>query len=123
MNVWLPFERVVVSRLKLYGEAVSVDFSTLSTYNSTFDMAKLSDADAEMIMVPCTFAPLAGLVIDTVGAVLSFTVTVKLPFAVLPDRSEAEQLTVVVPIWNIKPEAGLHVTGRGPSTASLAEAV
>jgi hypothetical protein len=47
----------------------------------------------------------------------------KLPVAVLLFESVAEQFTVVVPNGNIEPEAGKHVTGTGPSTASFAEAM
>ena len=57
-----------------------------------------------------------------VGAVVSCTVTVKLPFAVLPRVSDAEQLTVVLVIGNVLPDAGVQVTGRGPSTMSVAVA-
>jgi hypothetical protein len=86
-------------------------------------MAMLSEAEAENVMVPLNVEPLEGEVIDTVGAVVSLTVTVKLPFAVLPDESVAEQLTVVVPMGNVEPEAGVHVTGTEPSTSSVAVAV
>jgi hypothetical protein len=58
----------------------------------------------------------------TVGGWLSETVTWKVALPVLPAASLAEQVTVVAPIGNIDPDAGLHVTGRGPSTASDAEA-
>lgn len=57
------------------------------------------------------------------GAALSATVTVKLPLAVLLWESVAEQLTVVVPIGNVEPEAGEQIAAREPSTRSLAEAV
>ncbi len=57
------------------------------------------------------------------GGVCAVTVTVKLPLAVLPRVSLAEQLTVVVAIGKVEPEAGVQLTGRGPSTASIAEAV
>ena len=57
------------------------------------------------------------------GGVVSSTVTLKLPFAVFPAASEAEQLTVVVPITKVEPEAGKQLMGTGPSTASLAEAL
>src|SRR5690348_16316325 len=50
------------------------------------------------------------------------TVTLKLPAAVLPCASLAEQFTVVVPIPNIDPDAGMHDTGTAPSTTSLAVA-
>jgi hypothetical protein len=42
------------------------------------------------------------------------TVTVKLAVPVLPFLSVAVHLTAVVPIENVEPEAGLHVTGRDP---------
>ena len=64
---------MAVLRLKLNGDVVSVDFSTLSTYNSTFDTPTLSEADADTVMVPETVAALAGEVIETVGWVVSGT--------------------------------------------------
>jgi hypothetical protein len=54
------------------------------------------------------------------GATLSVTVTVKLHIPVLFDVSLAEQLTVVTPLLNVDPLAGLHVTVRAPSQTSLA---
>ena len=56
----------------------------------------------------------------TIGAWLSATVTVKLHELLLPDVSEAEQVTVVTPLGKAFPEAGEHVTARAPSQASLA---
>src|SRR2546425_1233326 len=56
------------------------------------------------------------------GGVVSTTVTVKLPPALFPWVSLAEQLTVVVPSGNESPEAGEQLTGRDPSQASKAEA-
>jgi len=53
---------------------------------------------------------------------VSCTVIVKLPVAVLPCVSDAEQFTVVGPKPNVDPDAGLHVTGREPSTLSFADA-
>ena len=50
------------------------------------------------------------------------TVTVKLPFAVLPAASVAVQVTVVVAIANVAPEAGEHEGVTVPSTMSLADA-
>lgn len=63
---------------------------------------------------------LAGTV--TVGGVVSTTVTVKLPEAMLPAASEAEQLTVVAPRPKVEPEAGEQFTATEPLTRSLAEA-
>src|SRR5437879_5280894 len=56
----------------------------------------------------------------TTGAVVSRTVTLKLLLAVFPWASVAEQVTVVVWIANVDPDAGAQVTGRLPSTLSLA---
>ena len=55
-----------------------------------------------------------------VGPWLSLTVTVKLHELLLPDVSEAEQVTVVTPLANELPEAGVQVTGRAPSQTSVA---
>ena len=53
----------------------------------------------------------------------SVTVTVNEPVDVLPAASDDEQVTVVTPIGNDEPEAGVQTTGRAPSTASSAEAL
>jgi hypothetical protein len=61
-----------------------------------------------------------------VGPLLSVTVTVKLPLAVLAaGGSVALQFTVVVPTGKVKPDAGVQVTNGEPATASdaLAEKV
>lgn len=55
-----------------------------------------------------------------VGGVVSSTVIVKLPFAVFPAASVAEQLTVVVAIGNVLPEPGTHVTAGLAGLASVA---
>src|SRR5256885_2528201 len=47
----------------------------------------------------------------------------KLPVAVLPRVSLAEQFTVVAPTGKPNPDAGTHDTSRAPSTRSLAEDV
>ena len=46
----------------------------------------------------------------TVGFSVSLTVTVKLHVAVFPDASVAVQLTVVVPIGKVEPDAGEQTT-------------
>jgi hypothetical protein len=56
------------------------------------------------------------------GAVVSATLTVKLPEAVLLAASVAEQFTVVVPRANVAPEAGRQTTGTVPPIASSADA-
>ncbi|MEK7832822.1 MAG: hypothetical protein AAB401_17150, partial [Acidobacteriota bacterium] len=50
------------------------------------------------------------------------TVTVKVQLPELPDKSLAEQVTVVTPIAKLVPEAGEQVTVRAPSQTSLAVA-
>lgn len=52
------------------------------------------------------------------GAVVSRTVTVKLPFAVLPWRSVELQFTVVEPIANVEPATGRQVMSAAPVAAS-----
>jgi hypothetical protein len=47
-------------------------------------------------------------------------VTVKLAEALFPAASAALQLTVVVPVGNVPPDAGVHATAIGPSTRSVA---
>jgi hypothetical protein len=51
------------------------------------------------------------------------TVTVNVPDAVFPAASLAEQVTMVVPIGKVDPEAGAQVTERFPLTASTAVAM
>ena len=65
-------------------------------------------------------APLDGLVIDAVGAVLSTTDTMNEPVAVLPVPSFAIQVTVVVPSGKVVPEAGAQIGVILPLTVSLA---
>jgi hypothetical protein len=86
-------------------------------------MASLADAE-NVTAAPAALVAtvLIGLGTVTVGAWLSATVTWKFALPVLPARSWAVQVTVVAPIGNVEPDAGLHATGRGPSTASDAEA-
>src|SRR6266852_2614584 len=64
---------------------------------------------------------LAGRV--SAGGVVSWTVTVKVPFAVLPWVSVAVQFTVVLPSAKVLPEAGEQLGVTEPSTVSLAVAV
>jgi hypothetical protein len=58
-----------------------------------------------------------------VGAVVSRTVTSKLPVASLPAASVAEQFTCVMPIGKVFPEAGEQSRGTLPSTSSVAVAL
>jgi hypothetical protein len=82
-------------------------------------------------LVNVTIAPLP-LVASTVGlpgvpamvgGVRSRIVTVNVLVPVLPAVSVAEQVTVVVPIANAEPDAGLQVTVGLAGAASVAEAV
>src|SRR5512132_1851844 len=57
------------------------------------------------------------------GPVVSCTVTVKLPVAVFPTLSVAEQFTVAVAIGNVSPEFASQLTATEPSTMSVAEAL
>ena len=66
---------------------------------------------------------MVGLVTETIGAVVSLTVTVNDATPMLPIASVAEQLTVVVDIGNIEPEDGEQVGVIEPSTLSVAVAV
>jgi hypothetical protein len=59
--------------------------------------------------------------VSTAG-VVSCTLLEKLALPVLPRLSVDEQVTVVVPMGKVEPDGGLQVTGREPSTKSLAEA-
>src|SRR5207248_1401184 len=77
-------------------------------------------------------APAAGTVTPdgtvSVGGVLSSTVTVKLPVAVLCAASVAEQLTVVTcdvaaSMANCAGDWGVQTTGTFPSTLSRADTV
>ena len=58
-----------------------------------------------------------------VGAVVSWTVTVKLPLWWFACASVVEQFTVVVPMAKVEPEVGAQVTASVPSTMSVAVAV
>jgi hypothetical protein len=72
-------------------------------------------------------APVASAVIgpgtETVGLVVSCTVTVNEALPVLPDESVALQMTVVVPSTNVLPEAGEQLGEMLPSMLSVADAV
>jgi hypothetical protein len=86
----------------------------------------LSVADAEYVNtapvgpVPSTVA-FAGTV--RTGGAVSVTVTVNDAEPVLPCVSIAVQVTVVVPSGNVEPLDGVQLTGRAPSTPSVADAL
>jgi hypothetical protein len=59
----------------------------------------------------------------TTGGVVSLTVTVKLAWATLPPASVAVQVTVVVPMANVPPEAGVQIGVIEPLARSVADAL
>jgi hypothetical protein len=79
---------------------------------------KLNTAPVALVASTVAFA---GTV--TTGPVVSVTVTVKEADPVLLLVSVAVHVTVVAPSGKVDPLAGVHVTARGPSTTSLADAV
>jgi hypothetical protein len=108
---------VVVPTGKVEPEAgVQVGVSAPST-GSVAVTVKLTTAPPAFVAATVMFA---GVV--SVGGVDSLTVTVNEFFPTLPVVSVAVQLTVVVPIGNVDPDAGVHVTGTEPSTGSVADA-
>src|SRR5438128_7267829 len=71
-------------------------------------------------LVACTFA-FGGTV--NVGAVVSRTVTMKLPVPTFPRASVAVHVTVGAPNGNVAPLAGVQVVAMGPSMLSVADAL
>src|SRR3990172_6435426 len=54
------------------------------------------------------------------GTVVSCTVILNDVEPVLPDKSVAVQLTVVIPNGNVEPDGRMHIGVMGPSTSSFA---
>jgi hypothetical protein len=85
----------------------------------------LSMADA-LYMNTAPAAPIASTVAfagtATTGAVLSVTVNVNEAEPMLPRASIAVHVIVVVPSGNVEPLDGVQLTGRAPSTLSVADA-
>jgi hypothetical protein len=83
----------------------------------------VSDADA--VKVTAVVGPVASNVRSagtvTVGDVVSVTVTVKDPVALLPCGSVAVQLTAVAATLNPEPDAGEQSGAIGPSIGSTAD--
>src|SRR5689334_17770536 len=65
---------------------------------------------------------IAGGVFEMTGAVVSRTVTVNVPVALLPPESVALHETVVWPIGNAAPDAGAQVAVRLASMSSVTPA-
>lgn len=80
---------------------------------------KLTTAPAAL--VASWVAPLEGS--DNTGPVVSPTVTTKLALEAFGTESLEVHCTVVAPTENTEPEAGTQLTGRAPSTTSLAVTV
>ena len=97
---------VVVPSAKVVPEA-GVQF--MAGFGSTASCALIWLAKltvAPLALVASTDMGLLGTV--SCGAVVSLTVTVKLPLSERPPESVTEQLTVVVPTGKVLPEAGAH---------------
>jgi hypothetical protein len=108
---------VVVPSANVLPEALAqlVDTGLLTLLGSVAVTAKVTAAPAPDV---ASVVMLAGT--TSVGAVVSRTVTLNDPVAVLRAASLTEQLTVVVPNPNGVPEAGVHVGMSTPLTESLA---
>ena len=99
-------------------------FAPPSTVTATLATPTLSDDVPVMVGdVLEMVEPLAGLDMETVGSVVSCTVTVNDFAEVLPAASLAVHVTVVAPIGNVEPEAGVHVGPLVTPTLSVAVTV
>lgn len=96
--------------------------STMSSANAALRNAMNAGA-VSGIPVGVVAYTVVGAGTASVGGVVSATVTVNDAVEVCPCASLALQVTVVAPSGNTPPEAGAHVTGIGPSTASTAVGV
>ena len=108
---------VVVAMANVDPEAGLQVTLTAPSTRSVDDALKVTAAPDALVASAVMFAGS-----ESVGAVVSRTVTVNEPLAVLLCASVALHCTVVVPIAKVEPERGLQVTGTGPSTSSLADA-
>jgi len=106
---------VVVPRPKVLPEDALHTGPTAPSTRSWAVTEKIAAAPAALV---ASRLMLPGTVIA--GAVESLTATLKLAEALFPRVSEAAQVTVVLPMANVLPEAGAHDTERSPSTMSLA---
>ena len=116
-----PLLAVEVFQEYAYGEVVSrLPALAPSSWNCTLATPTLSEAVAVTLTVPDTVAPLAGAVIDTVGAVVSvvlLTVTVTLALVVeLPAPSFAMARKVCEPLLA---EALFHEKTYGAAVSRL----
>ena len=109
---------VVVPNANVLAEAGEHATKTEPSTMSNDEAVNVTTAPDELVASAAIFAGKF-----RVGGVVSSTVTVKLPLAVLLCASVAEQLTVVAPNANVPAEAGEHATKTEPSTRSEDEAV
>jgi hypothetical protein len=119
----LPFVSVAV-QVTVVGPSGNVDplagvqvTATLPFTRSFAVAVKVKPAPVALVASTVAFA---GTV--TTGPIVSATVTVNDAAPVFPFVSVVVQVTVVAPSGNVDPLAGVQVTGRGPSTRSLAVA-
>jgi len=84
LKLWAPLANVVVSRVFAYGEVVAVATTIPSIRKSTLVTPTLSEAEADIVIVPDTVAPLVGDVILVLGSVRSALLTVTEIGVVLP---------------------------------------
>jgi uncharacterized protein YhbP (UPF0306 family) len=119
-----PFASVAV-QLTVVGPSGKVDplagVQVTARSPSTTSLADAVKLNAAPVAAVASTVAFAGTV--TTGPVVSATVTVNDAAPVFPFVSVVVQVTVVAPSGNVDPLAGVQVTGRGPSTTSLADAV
>ena len=109
---------VVVPIAKVKPEAGEQVVVSAPSTISEAEAVKVTSAPVEPV---ASFVMFAGTVI--IGEVVSSTVTVNEPLSVLSAESVVEQVTVVVPIAKVEPEAGEQVVANAPSTMSEADAL
>src|SRR5215468_2106996 len=98
LNTRLPFATFVVSNAVENGAVVSVTLVPSGRSNRTLAIVPSgSEAFADTVIVPLTVEPLAGDVIETVGAWLLATVTVTVATAVAPWLSVAVAVNTRLP--------------------------
>jgi hypothetical protein len=111
-------ETVVVPIGKVDPDSGVQTTATCPSIASRAEAVKVALAPAALVASTATFA---GRI--STGAVPSATVTVKVPEVAFPAASVAVQLTVVVPIGKVEPDAGVQIAATGPSIASRADAL
>src|SRR5437868_5914943 len=99
VSVCEPLVAVVVFHATEYGGDISsAPRFTPSSWNCTPTTPPLSDAVADTLIVPVRNAPLAGDVMDTVGAVLSTATVTAFDVVRFPAASRAIAVSVCEPV-------------------------